>query len=295
MPASARIEHASLRHRQVQVGEVSLHVGEAGDPAAPATLLLHGWPQSAACWEPLMTLAAPQAHTVAIDLPGIGGSTGTAADGSKRHLAQVVHELIAVLRLHDVTLVGHDAGGMIAYAYLRAFDDVARVVILNTVVPGVDPWDDVLRNPYIWHFAFHAIPGLPEQLVQGHQAAYFDYFFDVLTPDPSKITAGSRAASVSAYATDAALSAGFGWYRALTSDAADNRQSVAAPAARTPLLYLRGQHEGGDLAAYVKGLQDAGVSDVQAAIVPGAGHFTPDEAPDALWRLISGDAVAAAG
>ena len=44
------------------------------------------------------------------------------------------------------------------------------------VAPGVEPWTKVQANPYIWHFAFHSIPVLPETLVAGRERPYFDYF-----------------------------------------------------------------------------------------------------------------------
>ena len=56
----------------------------------------------------------------------------------------------------------------------------------------------------------------------------------------------------------------------------------------TPLLYLRGERErGGGLGPYVQGLRDAGMTHVQSALVPGAGHFTQEEAPAETWRLIA--------
>jgi hypothetical protein len=33
---------------------------------------------------------------------------------------------------------------------------------------------------YLWHFAMHAIPALPELLTKGRQGPYFDYFFDTI-------------------------------------------------------------------------------------------------------------------
>jgi len=121
----------------------------------------------------------------------VGESAGSAG-GSKRQLAARVHDLVSALGLTGLTLVGHDVGGMIAYSYLRQYADAAQVVIMDTVIPGIDPWQEVLRNPHIWHFALHAIPALPETLVQGRQAEYFDFFYNVLSADPSRITPRAR-------------------------------------------------------------------------------------------------------
>jgi pimeloyl-ACP methyl ester carboxylesterase len=276
-----------FRHRHVAVADSLLHVVEAGDPDGLPFLFLHGWPESWQSWQQVMTIAARQARPVAIDLPGVGESRGAATDGSKRQLAAVVHELIATLGLRDVTLVGQDVGGMVAYAYLRAYQDLARVVVMDVVVPGVDPWEEVLRNPYVWHFAMHMIPELPELLVQGHQQEYFGYFFDGLSHDKRRISGEARAAYARAYASDSALTAGFSWYRTLYLDAADNRQAAAGPPAGTPLLYLRGQHESGNIDTYVRGLRAAGVTHVQQALVPDAGHFTQEEAPEQTWQVIA--------
>ena len=149
-----------LRHNQVETGDSSIHVVEAGDPAAPAVVFLHGWPESWLSWRAVMALAAPHVHAVALDMPGIGGSTGEATDGSKHEIAGVVHGVALAMGLQDVTLVGQDAGGMVAYAYARAHDP-ARVVIADVVVPGLGPWDEVLANPYLWHFAFHGCRHCP--------------------------------------------------------------------------------------------------------------------------------------
>ena len=51
-----------------------------------------------------MELASEQAHVVAIDLPGVGESVDASTDGSKRQLAQAVHQLISIMNLTDVTL-----------------------------------------------------------------------------------------------------------------------------------------------------------------------------------------------
>lgn len=273
------------RHSHVPAGDGTLHVAETGDPDGRPFLFLHGWPESWRTWAGVLAAAAPEARAIAVDLPGIGASTAT-TDGTKTRIAACVHELVRALGLADLTLAGHDAGGMAAYAYLRRYADVARVVVMNTVLPGVPPWSQVIANPYIWHFGLHAVPELPETLVRGRQAAYFAYFHDVLSADPARITAESRAAHAEAYASGTALTAGFDLYRAFPADAAANEAAAAGPPVATPLLYLRGAAEHGDITMYADGLRAAGVTDVTTAVIPGAGHFAQEESPEEVWRLI---------
>jgi pimeloyl-ACP methyl ester carboxylesterase len=269
------------------VNEAALHVVEGGDPTRPSILFLHGWPESWQAWERVMQLGSEQAHVVAIDLPGVGQSTGATTDGSKRELAGTVHQLISTMKLADVTLVGHDIGGMVAYSYLRAYSDIKRAVIMDVVIPGVKPWEAVLRNPYLWHFAFHAVPNLPESLIQGHQRIYFDFFYDALSADPTKIAPEVREAYASAYSTLSALTAGFRWYRTFPDDAKANQETAAQANVATPLLYVRGERETGAIDDYVNGLRDAGVVNVQPTLIPGAGHFTQEEAPAEVWQVLA--------
>jgi pimeloyl-ACP methyl ester carboxylesterase len=282
------VSEDGFRHRQVTVGGADLHVVEAGDPGAPPFVFLHGWPESSRTWAPIMTLAAGSARAIAIDLPGVGESAGAATDGSKRQIAGVVDQFLSIMGLTGVTLAGHDIGGMVTYAYLRAYQGIDRAVIMDVPLPGVAPWEEFVRSPFLFHFALHALPDLPERLVQGRQEDYFGYFYDALSADPAKITAGARRAHRAAYASDSALTASFNWYRAFPRDVEDSQRASAGPPVSTPLLYLRGERErGGDIGPYVRGLRDAGVTHIQSALVPGAGHFTPQEAPAETWRLIA--------
>jgi pimeloyl-ACP methyl ester carboxylesterase len=276
-----------IRHHQVTVGEHRVHVAETGDPGGQPFLFLHGWPESWRAWASVLTLAGEQARALAIDLPGVGESAGS-SDGTTADLARIVHEVAAALGLRHLTLVGHDIGGMVAYSYLRRYHDVERVVIMDIVLPGVDPWEEFLRQPFLWHFAFHAVPGLPEHLVQGRRAEYFRYFYEVLAARPEAIGDDARRDYAAAYASDEALAASFAWYRAFARDAAENRDLAAGPPVITPVLYLRGEQErGGDITGYAEGLRRAGITNLDHATVPGCGHFPPEEAPDLLWSLIA--------
>lgn len=281
-----------FRHDDLDLDSARVHVVQVGAPDAAPVVFLHGFPESWREWRAVMAAAARDGYrAVALDLPGVGGSRPTTqrpVPVSKAQIAATVHELVDALGLTDVTLVGHDIGGMVVYAYLRRYPELARAVIMDIVLPGVPPWEDFVRQPFLWHFAFHAIPQLPESLVQGRQREYFDYFYDVLAADPAAVTAEMRAAYADAYGSDAALSSAFGWFRAFAEDVEHNRRAAAqCPPVATPLLYMRGEHErSGSIDSYVAGLRGVGLASVEPALVPNAGHFPPEEAPEPTWRLI---------
>ena len=276
-----------FRHSQVTVGDSSLHVVEAGDPGGEPVLFLHGWPQNWSAWRGVMSLAVAAARPVraiAVDLPGVGASTGDATDGTKRQLAARVHGLVQALHLEDFTLVGQDVGGTIVYSYLREYPDVRAAVLLDVAMPGVDPWDEMVRNPYLFHIALHSIPELPEQLVQGRQRTYFNFFFDVLSGDPSAITPAARDEYAAAYADASALTASFNWYRAFGRDAVDAKHEITVA---TPTLYLRGEKGGRRIAEFAAGFTRSGLTALTHDLIPQAGHFAHEEAPGEVWQRIA--------
>jgi pimeloyl-ACP methyl ester carboxylesterase len=274
-----------MYEREVEVEGLLIHVVEGGCAEQPSILFLHGWPENWRGFESIMTSLSENARVAAIDLPGIGDSKGAPSSNDKRALARIVRGVIEELDLRTVTLVGHDVGGQIVYAYLHAYPtELQRAVMMNIVVPGVDPWSEVERNPHIWHFAFHSIPNLPEALVTGHEAIYFDFFFDRLA-GPVGITKEQRENYVKAYSRPEALRTGFEWYRAFPRDEKDNLE-VKSETVETPVLYLRGDQEGGDLECYLKGFRESGLHKIQGRLIADSGHFAPDEQPNEVVNAL---------
>jgi pimeloyl-ACP methyl ester carboxylesterase len=266
-----------------------LHIVEAGATDAPAIILLHGWPQSWAAFERVLPLLAGHMRAIACDLPSIGASRGVPSSATKRVLATYIHALIRKLELGPTLVCGHDIGGQIAYACMRDYPaTLTGAVLMNIAIPGIDPWSEVVRNPHIWHFGFHAVPRLPELLVAEHRAAYFDYFFDTLSATADGVPLRQRQVYVDAYARADALTMGFDWYRAFPQDEKDNIRSKGQ-SLDVPVLCLRGERDPGDPEQYATGLRAAGLRNVRTETIAGSGHFSPDEAParvaDAITRF----------
>jgi len=154
----------ALKHDGLTLGLL-----KAGDPAKAALVLLHGWPHSKEVYDHVIDKLAADHFVLAFDLPAIGDSRGAPGSAEKKDLAEIVIGAAERAGAQSIVIAGFDVGGMIAYAAARDHAHrIAGAIVMNTVIPGIDPWSKVLSDPRIWHFAFHAIPELPELLVSGH-------------------------------------------------------------------------------------------------------------------------------
>jgi pimeloyl-ACP methyl ester carboxylesterase len=273
-------------HREVIVKEVPIHVVEAGSISKPTVFFIHGWPT---CWlefEGVMNRLAEEYHVLAIDIPGIGDSVVPLQSYSKRNIAEYVRGIMDQMNLQDVTLVGCDAGGQVTYAFLKSFPDrLSRAVIMNVAIPGVDPWNEVKSNPYIWHFAFHNIPELPEILVTGKELPYFSFFYDVLAGKGKRMSDARRKSYAEAYSRLDALKVGFELYRSFLEDEKDNVASKCVTVS-TPVLYLRGSDEYTNIEKYLIGLRENGLQNINAKIIENCGHFSAEEQPEQIATAI---------
>jgi pimeloyl-ACP methyl ester carboxylesterase len=274
-----------MRNGRITLGSIELAATVSGDPGRPTILLLHGWPHSKALYNPVVGRLGEMFHVIAFDLPAIGDSTGLPPSAEKGHLADLLLTAAERAGARDIIISGIDVGGMIAFAAARDHGTRIRgAMIGNTVVPGLDPWQKVISDPRIWHFAFHAVPDLPELLVAGHERVYFDFFFDFLGSQQNPLSEDFRDTFAKAYARPEALKAGFDWYRAFGADA--KRNGSPAPI-DTPILYFRGDADGRTPDDYVEGLRSSGARNVQAATTAGTAEFTPVEAPEKFAEMVA--------
>jgi pimeloyl-ACP methyl ester carboxylesterase len=248
----------------------------------PAVILLHGFPEDWYEYHRVMPLLAKHFAIVAVDLRGIGGSDATPDGYDAANMAEDVHQLVEHLHLEHVYVVGHDIGGIVAYAFVRRYPETSRgVMLLDAPVPGLGQWDAVKADPLAWHIHFQQTPDLPEQLIAGREAIYFRHFLDSNTFSDADVARYARA-----YAAPEHLRALLEIYRAFPANEKFN--SAERSAISLPLVLAPGQNSPFEklMPSFAEALRDHGCANVKIEIIKNGAHYVADEQPETVAQLI---------
>jgi pimeloyl-ACP methyl ester carboxylesterase len=276
-----QVEGASpFAEREAALGDVRLHyhIGGAGSPV----VLLHGFGETSEMWKPVLPRLAA-GHTVIVpDLRGAGASSKPDGGYDKKTMAQDIHALLRSLGVDKATIVGHDIGLMVAYAYAAQYPaETERVVLMDAFLPGIGNWKDMWLLRDLWHFHFYG--EVPLALVTGRERTYLEHFWNDFAADPHhSVPDPDRERYAAAYAQPGAMRAGFEWFRNFERDAADFA-GMAQHRLRMPVRVIAGEKSGGSfLIDQVRLVAD----DVDGAIIPGTGHWLLEEAPDRVMTIL---------
>jgi pimeloyl-ACP methyl ester carboxylesterase len=259
--------------------QISVRVGGKG----PAVVLLHGYGETGDMWQPLAVKLAAN-HTVVVpDLRGMGMSSHPAGGYDKKTQGGDVAGVLDALKIDKVDLVAHDIGNMVGYAFAAQYPNrVTKLVLIDAPVPGVGPWEEILKNPLLWQFRFGG-PDM-ERLVKGRERIYLDRFWNEFSADPKNFDEASRVHYAKLYAKPGAMHAGFEQFKAFDQDAADNRAFVAKGPLTMPVLAVGGEKSFGPMMATVT---RAAATNVQEAVVPHSGHWIMEENPTYTVKLVT--------
>lgn len=264
----------SFQTREINTNGTTLHVRIGG--SGPAVVLLHGYGETGDMWAPLAADLARD-HTVIVpDLRGMGLSATAATGFQKANQAEDILGLMDAVNIDRADVVAHDIGNMVGFALAaRHSDRVTRLVLMDAPVPGIGPWEEVLKNPLLWHFRFGG-PDM-ERLVAGRERIYLDRFWNEFSATPSRFTEASRTHYAALYAAPGRMHAGFGQFAAFDQDAIDNKVWLATHGKLTlPVLAVGGAKSFGPMMAVDA---EAGAVDVQERVIPDAGHWLMEEQP----------------
>jgi epoxide hydrolase 4 len=278
-----------LRHGYAELDTVRLHYVEAG--AGPLVVLLHGFPEFWFGWrDQIDALAAAGFRVVAPDMRGYNLSSKPAGVGSYALplLAADVRDLIAERGGQDgALLVGHDWGGMVAWAAAAYHPaSIRRLAILNMPHPrrmleGLRTMRQLRKS---WYILFFQLPWLPERLLSLRR------FEGLRRPLEHDARAGAFAPAdidryVEAWSQPGALTAMLGYYRA-TIRARLRREAEELAPVTAPTLIIWGErdrHLGGELAQP----DPADVPNLERVVrLPNAGHSVAHDEPEVVSRLL---------
>lgn len=288
LAASAAVQPfpPSFRVQDIPVDGATIHVRVGGK--GPAVVLLHGFGDTGDMWAPLAADLARN-HTVVVpDLRGMGLSSHPEDGYDKRTQAADIRSVLTKLGIDHSAVVGHDIGTMVAYAYAARYPDKTdRLVVMDAPVPGIPPWDQIVRLPALWHFDFGG-PDM-ERLVAGRERIYLDRFWNEFAGDPSKVDEATRQHYAELYARPNAMHDAFAQFRSIRKDAEDNKIAMVTKLTM-PVLAIGGEKSFGANEAIV--MRNA-ATNVTELVVPNAGHWLMEEAPattiPAIHQFIDAD------
>ena len=282
--------HASPESHTVNVGGASIHYLIAG--SGPALLLVHGWPETSYEWRKMMPELSKHYTVIAADLRGIGESSAEPAGYDKKTLAEDLYQLTQQLGYRRVTIVGHDWGAPVAYAFAAVHrDSVDKLVMVEGAPFG--PWNKTVEP--LWFFTFFRQPNrYAENLIEGREKEFLSYFYDnqqmhvVPAFDAQVVDVYTRA-----YSRPGRMTATYGLYRSIDQDVKDNAE-LSKVKLEMPVLAV-GAEKGA--AAMVFESAKAVANNPTTVLFKQTGHFIPEERPDELTEIVedflAGKSVAA--
>jgi len=284
LPAAAQVQPfpADFHSREIPTNGTILHVRVGGH--GPAVVLLHGYGETGDMWAPLAAALARDHVVVVPDLRGMGLSARAKSGYDKKTQGRDIAGVLDVLKVAKADLVTHDIGNMVGYAFASQFPDrVTKFVLMDAPLPGVGPWDQIVRNHALWHFSFWGPDA--ERLVAGRERIYLDRFWNEFSADPKNFSEASRRHYAALYARPGAMHAGFEQFKAFDQDAIDNQAFLAKGKLKMPVLAIGGEKSFGPTMAVV---MRAAADNVQESVIPNAGHWLMEEQPKATILAVRG-------
>ncbi|MGE0022783.1 MAG: alpha/beta fold hydrolase [Hyphomicrobium sp.] len=279
----------------VAVGN-DIEIAAVAGGSGPPLLLLHGYPETRACWRRIAPALAERFTVVAADLRGYGASSKPPGGGghaaySKRAMAADQVALMRALGHERFRLAGHDRGGRVAHrAALDHPEAVERLAVLD-ICPTATMYaatDKAFATAY-YHWFFLIQPAdLPERMIVNNTHDYIRRTIASWCKTEGAFDEAILRHYVEAFFDPAAIHAACEDYRAAASiDLIHDAESDAAGARiAAPLLALWGSRG-------VVGRQFdvlATWREKSAASVTGhavdCGHFLPEEAPEATLKAL---------
>jgi pimeloyl-ACP methyl ester carboxylesterase len=258
-------------------------------------VLLHGWPGDHGDWREVVARLDGRVDVVVPDLRGFGESDKHLRDPAQAYSAAgqaaSVVSLLGELGLGPAVIAGYDVGSRVAQQIAHSNPPLVGALVLAPPLPGAG--DRVLSadaQREFWYQHFHRLDMI-EKIIDGRAPAvraYLEHFWSHWSGPAFTPSAAELDRLTALYGAPGAFVASIGWYRAGAGTIARSlAERAPAPDERiaTPTTVLWPEHDPLFPLEWADRL-DEFFSAVTLRRLPGAGHFSPLEAPDRFAEAI---------
>jgi 3-oxoadipate enol-lactonase len=251
----------------VEVDGVRLHYTDTGS-GEPALLLLHAFPLHSGMWAPQIEHLASHRRVIAPDLPGFGASE--APQSMYRYtmtgFADLVAGLLKQLRLTHVVLAGLSMGGYVAFAVMRQHVERVAALVLADTRAGADT-----------HLAFDRRTDQQDQVARIGTTTLIEELLGGLLSDRTR----AERLDVVEHVRRLMANSAAGYIGAL--EAMKHRPDATAELAgiAVPTLVVVGADDSLSPPEVARDMHER-IKGSKLAVLPGAGHLSNLEAPDAF-------------
>jgi epoxide hydrolase 4 len=287
-----------LEHRHIETDGCRLHYVRRGQ--GKPILFLHGFPQFWFLWRRQLEDLGEDHAVYAPDMRGYNLSCKPAEVEAyrMRHLLGDVVGFVEALELAPLTLVGHDWGGIVGWAFALKYPELLeRLVIIDGPPPFT--WNRDLResprqrDAVNYMLEFSKPSPEPEQMLSANEFSMMDALMFRIGGRGAQLSDTERASYHAAWSQPGAIQGGLNYYRAARMgeqvaaggvpeeyDAKIRSQMVTVPT-----LVIWGENDAALLPSLTRGLSEW-VPELRVEIIPGAGHWVPYEKPERINSLI---------
>ncbi len=272
----------------VEANGQTFEVAQAGEGKKLA-LCLHGFPELHYSWRFQIPLLAEQGYRVwTPNMRGYGGSSkpDSVRDYALDHLCADVAALIDASGAEEVTLIAHDWGAIVAWAFaIQQIRPLKRLVIMNVPHPMVGRreirhWRQLKRS---WYIFFFQIPWLPEFLISRGGGKAIKGAFSNMARDQSNFPDEALEFYAKAAMRPGSLTAMLNYYRALlrhgdTVDVEDKMLDI-------PTLMIWGEEDSALNIKCTEGTEQW-VPNLELHRLPGVSHWVQQEAPEKVNAIL---------
>jgi epoxide hydrolase 4 len=287
-----------LQHHFADLESCRLHYVSRGE--GKPLLFLHGFPQFWFLWREQLADLGDDHAVYAADMRGYNLSCKPEEPEAyrMRHLLGDLLGLVRELDLAPLTLVGHDWGGIVSWAFALKYPEMLeRLVIIDAPPPFT--WNrDLLESPkqrdaVNYMIEFSKPSPEPEELLAANDYALMDNLIVRIGGEGAALSDAERALYHEAWAQPGALRGGLNYYRAARMGEQvaaggvpeEYARKLTSQTVEVPTLVIWGENDSALLPSLTRGLSEW-VPRLRVEIVSDAGHWVPYERPDMVNGLI---------